>query len=308
MSHQKTDANIVIYYNVVTFAAVKVKIMKKRFILSALVMALLTACTSTQDGSHNSDSQKNAIVAVHFGTSHSTTREKTIEAFNRLVEESFPNCDFFEAYTSEIIVKKLKKEGIEKFSPMELFQKLSNEGYTNIIVQSTNIIPGFEYQSLIDDAESVGDKFNSIEIGTPLLYDISDCETVASIIAERNPIKDKNHHIVFVGHGTQGPANALYSQIDYMLKSNHNSNYHVATIEGYPTLEALKEALKKGYAKQVTLVPFMFVAGDHAVNDIANDWKDELQEAGYKVELNIEGLGELPQIRELLLKHLQKIQ
>ncbi|MBR3304160.1 MAG: sirohydrochlorin cobaltochelatase, partial [Bacteroidales bacterium] len=206
--------------------------MKKRFILSALVMALLTACTSTQDSSHNSDSQKNAIVAVHFGTSHSTTREKTIEAFNRLVEESFPNCDFFEAYTSEIIIKKLKKEGIEKFSPMELFQKLSNEGYTNIIVQSTNIIPGFEYQSLIDDAESVGDKFNSIEIGTPLLYDISDCETVASIIAERNPIKDKNHHIVFVGHGTQGPANALYSQIDYMLKSNHNSNYHVATIEG----------------------------------------------------------------------------
>ncbi|MBR3302860.1 MAG: sirohydrochlorin cobaltochelatase, partial [Bacteroidales bacterium] len=64
----------------------------------------------------------------------------------------------------------------------------------------------------------------------------------------------------------------------------------------------------KGYAKQVTLVPFMFVAGDHAVNDIANDWKDELQEAGYKVELNIEGLGELPQIRDLLLKHLQKIQ
>ena len=62
--------------------------------------------------------------------------------------------------------------------------------------------------------------------------------------------------------------------------------------------------LKQANAKKVTLVPLMFVAGDHAVNDISVDWKNELESKGFQVELKIEGLGQIPAIRNLFLEHI----
>lgn len=67
-----------------------------------------------------------------------------------------------------------------------------------------------------------------------------------------------------VGHGTYTPGTATYSQMDYMLKVAGFGNFHVGTIEGYPTFETMLAQLKAAKAKSVTLVPFMFVAGDHA--------------------------------------------
>lgn len=52
--------------------------------------------------------------------------------------------------------------------------------------------------------------------------------------------------------------------MDYMLKAKGLANFHVGTIEGYPSFETMLAQLKAGKTKQVTLVPFMFVAGDHA--------------------------------------------
>ncbi len=41
------------------------------------------------------------------------------------------------------------------------------------------------------------------------------------------------------------------------------------------------------------LMPFMFVAGDHANNDIAEDWNNDLKEAGFTVsKVVLEGLGQ----------------
>ncbi len=87
------------------------------------------------------------------------------------------------------------------------------------------------------------------------------------------------------------------------MKAQGHKNYHVGTIEGYPTIEKdhVIRGPKSNKAKEVTLVPFMFVAGDHAKNelDIAGDWKDELEKKGYKVNVLLKGLGEYPAIQEL---------
>ena len=63
--------------------------------------------------------------------------------------------------------------------------------------------------------------------------------------------------------------------------------------------------LKAGKAKQVTLVPFMFVAGDHAKNDIAEDWKEALEKEGYTVNVSMEGLGQVPEIQEIFINHIR---
>ena len=157
------------------------------------------------------------------------------------------------------------------------------------------------------DVERVRPFFDEIRIGTPLLYTVEDAEHVCDILVKRHAADaKKREHVVFVGHGTEGPATALYSQLDYMLEAQGHGNYHVATIEGYPTYETMLAKLKVQKAKKVTLVPLLFVAGDHASNDIAVEWKEALEKEGLTVGTAIEGLGEVPEIQDLYIEKVKK--
>lgn len=253
---------------------------------------------------------KAALLMVHFGTTYDDTRALTIDAINAKAQAAFPELKFQEAYTSRIIIRRLKKRGIEKPTPLDALLKLRSEGYTHIIVQSTNIIDGVEMESLRRDVESVLPFFKEIRIGTPLLYSVDDAEKVVAILGNRFSApnlkkKTATENIVLVGHGTYTPSTAIYSQMDYMLKANGLANFHVGTIEGYPTFEAMLAQLKATKAKKVTLVPFMFVAGDHAQNDIAVDWKEALEKEGFTVQTHLEGLGQVPEIQEIFIEHIR---
>jgi sirohydrochlorin cobaltochelatase len=253
---------------------------------------------------------KAALLMVHFGTTHDDTRTLTIDAINTKAQAAFPELKFQEAYTSRIIIRRLKERGITKLTPLDAMLKLRSEGYTHLIVQSTNIIDGVEMESLRRDVESVLPFFKDIRVGTPLLYSVEDAEKVASILGSRYnaPAQSKKvakEHFVLVGHGTYTPSTAIYSQMDYMLKANGLPNFHVGTIEGYPTFETMLAQLKATKAKQVTLVPFMFVAGEHAKNDIAGEWKEALEKEGYTVNTHLEGLGQVPEIQEIFISHIR---
>ena len=253
---------------------------------------------------------KAALLMVHFGTTHDDTRTLTIDAINTKAQAAFPELKFQEAYTSRIIIRRLKERGTTKLTPLDAMLKLRSEGYTHLIVQSTNIIDGVEMESLRQDVESVLPFFKDIRVGTPLLYSVEDAEKVVSILGSRYnaPAQSKKvakEHFVLVGHGTYTPSTAIYSQMDYMLKANGLPNFHVGTIEGYPTFETMLAQLKATKAKQVTLVPFMFVAGEHAKNDIAGEWKEALEKEGYTVNTHLEGLGQIPEIQEIFISHIR---
>ncbi|WP_276857532.1 sirohydrochlorin cobaltochelatase [Bacteroides fluxus] len=253
---------------------------------------------------------KAALLMVHFGTTHDDTRTLTIDAINTKAQAAFPELKFQEAYTSRIIIRRLKERGITKLTPLDAMLKLRSEGYTHLIVQSTNIIDGVEMESLRRDVESVLPFFKDIRVGTPLLYSVEDAEKVVSILGSRYnaPAQSKKvakEHFVLVGHGTYTPSTAIYSQMEYMLKANGLPNFHVGTIEGYPTFETMLAQLKATKAKQVTLVPFMFVAGEHAKNDIAGEWKEALEKEGYTVNTHLEGLGQVPEIQEIFISHIR---
>lgn len=253
---------------------------------------------------------KAALLMVHFGTTYADTRALTIDAINEQAKAAFPELKFQKAYTSRIIIRRLKGRGIEKLTPLDALLNLRGEGYTHVIVQSTNIIDGVEMESLRRDVESVLPFFKEIRVGTPLLYSVEDAEKVVEILGNRlnTPAPSKKavkENFVLVGHGTYTPSTAIYSQIDYMLKSKGLTNFHVGTIEGYPTFETMLAQLKVAKAKQVTLVPFMFVAGDHAQNDIAGEWKEMLEKEGFTVNTRLEGLGQVPEIQEIFIDHIR---
>ena len=109
----------------------------------------------------------------------------TIDAINAKAQAAFPELKFQEAYTSRIIIRRLKERGTTKLTPLDAMLKLRSEGYTHLIVQSTNIIDGVEMESLLRDVESALPFFKEIRVGTPLLYSIEDAEKVADILGNR---------------------------------------------------------------------------------------------------------------------------
>ena len=223
---------------------------------------------------------KAAILIVHFGTSHNDTRALTIDALNTAMREAFPGIEIREAWTSRIIIRKLTREGgIEKQNPTQALIRLHEEGYTHILVQSSNIIEGTEMKELRREVESLSLNFKDIRIGNPLLYAPEDYATVTRCLTEAVRKSCPNGQMLFVGHGTPDPATASYAMLDYMLKSEEHADCHVATVEGYPALGNALQLLKKNASRTVTLVPLMFVAGDHARNDIAGEWKTALEKA-----------------------------
>lgn len=250
------------------------------------------------------EGDKVAILMVHFGTTHNDTRALTIDAINDKVKKEFTGTDVREAYTSRIVIKRLGEKGIVKRKPLEELKQLAKDGYTHILVQSTMVIDGVEMESLAKDIEQVQSLFKEVRIGDPLLYTPEDYHNVIAALTKQT---DGNTAYVWVGHGTYDATTAQYAMLDYMLKSEGHKNYLVGTIEGYPTFDNMMAQLNQSGLKNVVLVPFMFVAGEHAKNDIAGDWKSDIEKAGYTVSVRNEGLGQIPAIQDLYISHLKFI-
>lgn len=82
-------------------------------------------------------------------------------------------------------MNRLAKRGIYKKNPVEALAQLKADGYTHILIQSTNIIDGIEMESLRKDIALMKDLFKDIRLGTPLLYAPDDYRKVVSILAEK---------------------------------------------------------------------------------------------------------------------------
>ena len=244
---------------------------------------------------------KAAILIIHFGTTHDDTRVLTIDAINAKMKEAFPGIEVREAWTSRIILKKLKERGVERLNPAQALIQLHEQGYTHILIQSTNIIEGTEMKELRREVEGLSLNFKDIRVGNPLLYAPEDYTVVVKAITEAMNQADRGGQKLLVGHGTPDPATASYAMFDYMLKAEGHPEYHVGTVEGYPEYEDALRLLKNGKSKTLTLAPLMFVAGDHAKNDIAGEWKENLEKQGYKVNLYLKGLGENPTVQQLFI-------
>lgn len=62
---------------------------------------------------------------------------------------SCPDRDLFRAFTSGMIIRKLKqRDGIEIDTPLQALQKLAEQGYQDVAIQSLHIINGDEYEKL----------------------------------------------------------------------------------------------------------------------------------------------------------------
>lgn len=256
---------------------------------------------------------KDAILVMTFGTTFADTRAKTIDAVEAAIQKAHPDIPVFEAYTSHIIIDRVKaKEGIQKMTPEEAFSKLKAEGYTRVAVVSLDVIPGMEYSydSIITKMQM--SKFKELSLATPLMYfqgtegEPDQVVDFLNAVKSQFPVMGKEDATLIMAHGTPHPGNAYYSVIQDRIEKLGMNNVFVYSVEGRPNLDDVIPKLKAKGVKNVTLMPIMMVAGDHANNDMAGDDPDShksiLTKAGFKVNTYIHGLGENENVRALYIQ------
>lgn len=252
------------------------------------------------------------ILVVSFGTSYNDSRDITIGAIEKSIEEAFPEYPVRRAFTAQIIIDKLaERDGLEIDNVTQALDRAVADGFKTLIVQPTHLMNGLEYTDLVNELKEYEGDFDKIALGEPLLSSDADYEAVIQAITEDTKSYDDGETaIVYMGHGTEAESNQIYATMQEKLTAAGYTNYYVGTVEAEPTLDDVVKALKEaGTYKKVVMQPLMVVAGDHANNDMAGDeedsWKTTLEAEGFEVESRLTGLGELSGIRDVYIQHTQ---
>ena len=253
---------------------------------------------------------KDAILVMSFGTTYKETRAKTIDATVEAIKAANPGKKVIVAYTSHIIIDRVKKnEGLVIPTPEEAVAQLKADGYTRVAFTSLDIIPGIEYAYKEAVYHQFKNEFKKATLATPLMYfqgqedQPDDVKDVMEAYATQFPAKEKGKAVMIMTHGTPHPANAYYAVMQARLNQLGREDAMIYSVEGWPGIEDAVDWLKEKKIKEVTIMPLMMVAGDHANNDMAGDEEDSHKsimekEAKVKVIPYIHGAGENAKIRE----------
>lgn len=255
---------------------------------------------------------KDAMVVMSFGTTFKDSREKTINPTVAAIQKALPHVKVVTAYTSHIIVDRVKaNEGLTIPTPEQALEQLKKEGYTRVALATLDVIPGMEYNYKTAIYRLYRNQFKKMTIGLPLLYwqgqedQRDDVMDAMKAFETQFPKTGKEDAVLVMAHGTPDPSNAYYAVIQTRLDRLGKGNAHVYTVEGWPSLEDVMPMLKEKGIKNVTLMPLMMVAGDHANNDMAGDEEDShkniLLKNGFHVNTYIHGLGENAAVRQLFV-------
>ena len=260
---------------------------------------------------------KQAILITAFGTSMPSAR-KAIDNLVNAAKKAFPGADVRLAFTSNIIRRKLTREGKKNVppTPVQALAALNDEGFKNVCVMPTHIIPGAEYdeiKNVVDAWKTLTGKygFKDLRLGKTFLSSVDACDEMADILIKRFAKVPADTAVVLMGHGTPHHiANAMYSQLQVALDKKADGRFFIGTVENTPLIEDVVVELKKAGLKKALLSPLMIVAGDHANNDMADkddpeSWYSILKKEGFAVETMIKGLGEDAGIAAAFVEHLK---
>ena len=153
-------------------------------------------------------------------------------------------------------------------------------------------------------------------MGTPLMYWMGqegqrdDVEEAMAAIKAQMPRLGKKDAVLVMAHGTPDPSNAYYAVMQDKLDALYGGKVMIYTVEGWPALDDVIPKLEANGVKNITLMPLMMVAGDHANNDMAGAEEDShksiLEAKGFKVNAYVHGLGENKNIRSMFAAHAEE--
>ena len=139
---------------------------------------------------------KKGILVVSFGTSFFDTFKACIESTENRIKESFPEYEVRRAFTSYMILNKLKREyDIHIDRTEEALEKMKQDGFTEVYVQPLHIMPGDEYDKIINGVNQYKDSFDKLVLGRPILYREKDYTIAAEALKEQLPVMDEKQAV-----------------------------------------------------------------------------------------------------------------
>ena len=255
---------------------------------------------------------KKGILVTSFGTTFEETRKLCIESIENRIKDEFEDHLVLRAFTSRVVISRLKKnQDYFVDNPTEALEKMKENGVKDIYVQPLLIIEGVEYDKIkkeVNDFLENNKDFN-IKVGKPLL--ISDLDYEEAVDGLKLDEDKDGEGIVFMGHGSYHSADLAYEKLQATIRNKGFNNVFIGTVEGEKNLDDIIVELVDRKINNVTIKPFMLVAGDHATNDMASDdedsWKSLLEKNNIKAEPQIKGLGQVKEIQDIFIEHLKDI-
>ena len=338
----------------------------KSFIVAMMavvaMMTSLSSCQQDEDVNNNYvkyqsavDAQVKAqkkhdkvILLVAFGSTWNNAF-LAFDATKAAYEKAFPNSDVYVSYSSAICINRAaagentdEKGNIVKrnyYAPNFWLHAFATAKYSDITVQSLQVIPGEEYSRVINYIKDfannhlgdLDDKYlegldGHLWLGTPLLNNTADVSRVAEILDRKYRAQAEKGVVAFMGHGNPDTydtykANVRYTQLEEALQK-FNKNYFVGTVDmpdnyKQDVLARMQEAgIKSG---TMNLYPLMSICGDHGHNDMAgegeeywdakdeesedNSWFEFFSHKGYQPTANLFGLLEVDDILQVWINH-----
>ena len=245
-----------------------------------------------------------AILLVAFGS----TWQQAYDAFDATVDaykSAFPGYDVFLSFSSAICINRAAAgENVKPrnfYAPPFWLNAFAQDGvkYSEIVVQSLQVIPGEEYTRVINYIKDFANNANgdiddnylanvTLKLGVPLLQEAeTDVINVASELNKLYSDKAKEGVVAFMGHGNPDSydtykANVRYTQLEEALQ-RFSKNYYVGTVDmmnNFKTNVYFRMKANGILDGKVFCHPLMSIDGDHGHNDMAGD--DDAWDNGFK--------------------------
>lgn len=290
-----------------------------------------TGDASLDDPRNQDDIGENELLVVSFGTSFNDSRATDIKGVEDALQEAYPDWSVRRAFTAQIIINHVyARDGEQIDNVDQALQRAVDNGVKNLVIQPTHLMHGAEYDELMEAVDEYADQFETVVVAEPLLGEVGDDATAVNedkqavaqdVVAAAvdssdydslDAMAEDGTALVLMGHGTSHEANISYTQMQAEMEDLGYANVFIGTVEGEPEGTSCEEIIDKvheaGYTN-VILRPLMVVAGDHANNDMAglddDSWLSMFEASGYfdSVEVQIEGMGRIPDIEEIYISH-----
>lgn len=300
---------------------------------AVIASAAFTACSDDDDDNSNTAAVSNyekyqqavnktvnaqkksdkVILLVAFGS----TWEQAYDTFDKVVSDykaAFPAWDVYLSFSSAICINNARAgENVapkDYYDPEHWLTAIGMAGYSQVVVQSLQVIPGEEFRRVRDSyvkdfmnnrngdfTESYMHRLDrNVVVGTPLMAEVDDTYKLAQTLSAEPDVKAAAERgiVAFMGHGNPEGYDYYGGNVRYLqLESNLrviSPNYYVGTVDmdGTYAEDVLDHIgggsfqyvvgdmpvgaiYPKNTSKKAQLFVLMSIAGDHAHNDMADD-------------------------------------
>lgn len=243
------------------------------------------------------------ILTAFSNTPEAETTQKQIETG---VRKKFPDHDIYWGYNSRSVTRaRQSNSSTPILHTREILIRLTGQGCSRAVVQSLHLLPGQEFHCLHREVREVA----GIDclIGMPLLFSPRDYLTLFDSLTpliERDP----RQAVLMIGHGTRHPVWPAYLALETLLQRRFGPRVYVGVIEHYPDTGDVEQRIAEAGFTRVLMIPLFLVTGIHYQRDMLgpdqHSWLNRLRGRGLQVEPFPDGLGLLPGIDELVVRHI----